>query len=515
MPIFNNQDNPLKEGLRLEHKPGSSILVMFGGSGDLARRKIMPSIYGLAAQGLLPESFAVVTMASTDRPIEQYRKMIRDAVEQHAPGRVDENLWQTIEDRLFYISSKFTDESGYQELSKLLDKLRQDSRTNGSLIFYLATQPSYFPDIIQNIGKTKLNDMHRDGEPEPRIVIEKPFGHDYESARELNNLLLTYFDDSQIYRVDHYLGKETVQNILVLRFANTIFEPVWNRHYIDHVQITASESIGIEGRGRYYEEAGALRDMVENHIMQLISLVAMEPPDEFNADSIQNEKLKVFRAIRPIPLEEVDSYVVRGQYGAGTISGEKVDGYRQEENVSEQSSVETYVAAKFHIDNWRWQGVPFYIRTGKRLTRKKTEIAIQFKPVPQYFFEPAPVVAPKPNTLVMRIQPDEGISLKIETKLPGTIIRLHSVDMDFRYLYSLGKVPSESYEKLLLDCMTGDQTLFASKNSIETQWSVVDCILKGWELSAKPDFPNYRAGTWGPEAATRLMEKDSRRWRRL
>ncbi|MHB1000568.1 MAG: glucose-6-phosphate dehydrogenase [Armatimonadota bacterium] len=515
MSSYEIPDNPLKEGLRLEHKPEPVIFVMFGGSGDLARRKIMPSIYKLAAQGLLPNGFAIITMASTKRPREEYQGMMRKAVEQYYPGNVDAEIWRSIEYRMYYITSKFDNDAGYKELSDLLNKLREKPETSGNIIYYLATQPSFYTDIITHIGESGLSKPKHQNERRPRIVIEKPFGHDKQSARELNSLLLSVFDESDIYRVDHYLGKETVQNILVLRFANAIFEPIWNRHYIDHVQITASENIGIEGRGEYYEETGALRDMIQNHMLQLLSLVAMEPPVNLDADSIRNEKMKVFSAIRPIPVDEVDSYVVRGQYGPGTVSGEQVKGYRQEEEVAPDSNVETFVAAKFHVDNWRWQDVPFYIRTGKRLTRKKTEIAIQFKPVPHYFFEPTPVLKPAPNTLVMRIQPDEGASLKIETKLPGAVVRLRSVDMDFRYLYSLGAVPSESYEKLLLDCMSGDQTLFARRDSIEMQWSVVDSILQSWEISPPPQFPNYRADTWGPTAAIKMMERDNRKWRKL
>lgn len=509
MSSYNLQDNPLRKGLRLEHRLEPVTFILFGGSGDLARRKVIPSLYRLAVQKLLPETFSLITVASTDRSHQEYRDLMRNAAREHSPGSFSKETWQRIENRLFYVSSRFDSADGYAKVKALLDEFRLDPLTNGSLIFYLATQPSYFPQIIGRIAEAGLGRTCNYGAQQPRIVIEKPFGRDGQSARTLNGILENAFDEKDIYRIDHYLAKETVQNILAFRFANAIFEPLWNRKYIDHVQITSAESIGIEDRGRYYEEAGAIRDMLQNHILQILSLTAMEPPTSLAAESIAAEKLRVLNAIPPFIM---DADVIRGQYGAGTVGGEHTQGYKQEQGISPESKTETFIAARFRIDNPRWQGVPFYIRTGKRLTRRKTEIAIQFKQIPNNIFDE---YHPAPNSLVIRIQPDEGISARIESKLPGTDVRLRSVDMDFDYLHAMGALPHEAYEKLLLDCMHGDQTLFAGKQALEAQWSIIDPILHARESSPAPEFPNYRSGSMGPLGATEMIERDGRRWRRI
>ena len=506
------QENPLREGLRKPRRPDPCILVIFGGSGDLARRKLIPSLYELQAHDRLPDKFAIVGFAHTRRTREEFQQHIRKALDKFAPGPVDDQVWKKFCDRLYYISADFSQiESAHRDLGERLAKLRNQLQIGGNTIFYLASPPKYFGPIIENLAKaglTKEDDEHPGWK---RVVIEKPFGKDLQSARDLNRIAAEALSEENIFRVDHYLGKDTVQNILVFRFANSIFEPIWNRRYIDEVQITISESVGMEGRGEFYEETGALRDIVQNHMLQLISLTAMESPVAFEAECIRDEKTKVFRSIRKFAPAEVGFYVVRGQYGPGMIDANLVSGYRREEEVSPTSNTETYVAAKLFIDNWRWQDVPFYIRTGKRLAKKKTEIAIQFRPVPHGFFD----TVAAPNTLIMRIQPDEGMSLKIETKQPGESLKPRSVDLDFRYLSAFGITPGEAYERLLVDVMLGDQSLFARRDGVEAEWGVVTPILQSWAASPPPDFPNYDAGSWGPKEADELLEKDGRRWRRL
>lgn len=502
--------NPLRAGLVRQRKLDPAIMVLFGGTGDLSRRKLMPSLYELHVNGRLPDRFEIVAFSQSKNTREKYQRYVRNALDEFLPGGVDAAQWERFADRLYYISSDFGDEAGYRELGQLLDKLSTEHGTQGNVLFYLASPASFFPEIVEMIGKTGLSRSHDGGWK--RIVIEKPFGRDLQSARALNDVLDGVFSEGDIFRVDHYLGKETVQNIITFRFANSIFEPIWNRRYIDHVQITVAENIGVGRRGAFYEETGAVRDMVQNHCLQMLCLVAMEPPYAFEADAVRDEKAKVLRAVRKLDHAEVARDTVRGQYGHGVVDGVDVPGYREEPNVSPDSNTETYVAARLFVDNWRWQDVPFYIRTGKMLSRKKTEIAVQFKPVPHGIFGSP---SPSPNMLVLRIEPDEGIALRIETKQPGPIMAPRSVDLDFRYLSSFGILPAEAYHRLLIDCVLGEQMLFGRRDAVEAQWEIVMPILNGWAVIPPPEFPNYEAGTWGPAAADRMLERDGRRWRRI
>lgn len=492
------------------------ILVIFGATGDLTARKLFPAIYNLTREGQLPSQFACVAFARRDKTNEQFRKEMHDAINQFSRVKpVDESIWKAFQEVVFYHRSEFHEDEGYERLAKLLNELDVKLGTKGNRAFYLSTQPKYFTLICEKLHQHGLiYDKNKVADKWSRVIIEKPFGHDLDSALALQKELTQFLHEDQIFRIDHYLGKETVQNLLVFRFDNSLFEPLWNNKYIDHVQITVAEDIGIGTRGAFFEEAGLLRDVLQNHMMQLVSLVAMEPPSSLGANTIRDEKVKVLRAIRHFSPKELESEVVRGQYGKGLISGEEVKGYREEQNVDKNSSIETYVAMRLFIDNWRWQGVPFYLRCGKRLPKKATEIAITFKHPPEVLFQ-SPENISDPNVLAIRIQPDEGISLKINCKVPGQGISIQPVKMDFRYGSYFGIAPPEAYERLILDFIIGDSTLFAREDEVEHSWRLLTPVLDYWQKNKPTDFPNYPAGTWGPKAADALMEKDQRKWRLL
>ncbi|HEY6187748.1 MAG TPA: glucose-6-phosphate dehydrogenase [Pyrinomonadaceae bacterium] len=505
-------ENPLRAGMRLERTAQPCVVVIFGASGDLTKRKLVPGLYSLAQQKLLPAEFAIVGVSRPMMGDDEFRASMREAVTKYGEERmVDDAVWESFASGLFYMQGEFNDADAFKRLREKLEQLDAERGTSGNRLFYLSTAPSFFGLIAEQLGAAGL--AHPEGKGWTRIIVEKPFGHDLESARALNAELARVFDEDQVYRIDHYLGKETVQNLLVFRFANSIFEPLWNRQYIDHVQITNAEAIGVEGRGAYYEEAGVVRDMIQNHVFQVVSLVAMEPPASLGANAVRDEKIKAMQAVRPIPADRVDEFAVRGQYGPGYVLGDTVPGYRQEPGVNPESSTETFSALKLYFDNWRWADVPFYIRSGKRLQKRVTEIAIQFKEVPHRLFTSADAPL-EPNVLVIRIQPNEGITLRFGAKLPGQRMRIRWVNMDFRYGSSFGVHTPEAYERLLLDCILGDSTLYARRDMTERGWEIVTPILEAWKKPAT-DFPNYEAGTWGPQPAFELIERDGRRWRRL
>ena len=501
--------NILREGLILSRTPDPAVMVIFGASGDLTARKLMPALYNLALNRYLPSGFSVIGVADTALSEEEFRSNMADAVRRFSRTQpVDRAVWQSVAEGLSYVRMSFDDPEAYGRLAAELERLDRERGTNGNRVFYFATAPQFFPVILERLGASGIA---RTGGGWKRVVIEKPFGHDLKTAKELNHTIHSVFAEPQVYRIDHYLGKETVQNVLVFRFANGIFEPIWNRRYVDHIQITVAEDIGIERRGKYYETSGALRDVFQNHLLQLLSIAAMEPPPNFDADTVRDEKLKVLKSIHPV---DVDNDVVRGQYGPGWVGGQEVPGYRQEANVSPNSTTETYVAVRLKVDNWRWADTPFYLRTGKRLPSRASEIAIQFKSAPHQPFAKTAIQGMTPNVLVMRIQPHEGASLKIAAKIPGPVMRLRTVNMDFFYGSSFLVESPDAYERLVLDCMLGDPTLFAREDEVERAWGLADTIENGWAAQPAPDFPNYPAGTWGPEAADALIERDGRRWRR-
>ncbi len=492
---------------------GPCAIVIFGAAGDLTRRKLIPALYNLAEAGLLPDQFAIVGFARR-LDEEEFRRQLRDEARSHLTGEFRQETWDWLDARVSRVAGDFNDPEAYAQLKHRLTEVDQKWGTGGNYLYYLSTPPSFFGEIPRQLDRAALT--HAEGDVWRRVVVEKPFGRDLESARSLNRELLEVLDEAQIYRIDHYLGKETVQNLLVFRFANAIFEPIWNRRYVDHVQITVAESVGIGTRGGYYEGAGALRDMVPNHMFQLLALIAMEPPISFEADAVRNEKGKVFHAINPIEPDEVLDEAVRGQYGEGVMpDGERSEAYRSLDKVDPESATETFAALKLMIDNWRWAGVPFYLRTGKRLPRRYTEIAIQFKDVPLILFENTPVDELRRNVLVLRIQPDEGIALSFNAKVPGPAMQIGGVDMDFCNTAYFGAAPATGYETLLYDCMRGDAGLFQRGDNAESAWSVVDPILDVWSALPPRDFPNYAGGTWGPAAAGELLRRDGRSWRRL
>ncbi len=486
-------------------------MVIFGASGDLTKRKLIPSLYHLARQKLLPNEFALVGCALDPLSEEDYRKQVRDDLKKFGDAPEHCEICDWLAERTHYFSGDFHQPDTYRQLKAVLESVDAKHGTGGNYLYYLATIPELFGEVIQHLGAANL--APQSSGQWRRVVIEKPFGHDLESARALNREIGEVLAENQIYRIDHYLGKETVQNILVFRFSNGIFEPVWNRRYIDHVQITVAETLGVEQRGGYYDHAGAARDMVPNHILQLVTLTAMEPPISFQADAVRDEQAKILRAVQPLAPEDVLTRAVRGQYADGQVDGQPAVAYRHEPHVDAASQTETFVALKLSIDNWRWADVPFYIRTGKRMAKRVTEVAIQFRRAPFILFRDTPVENLAPNLLVLHIQPDEGISLRFGAKVPGIAVDIGSVNMDFHYQDYFGNEPSTGYERLLYDCMTGDATLFQRADMVEAGWSVVQPTLDVWKALPPRHFPNYAAGSWGPREADDLMARDKRAWR--
>lgn len=496
---------------RIGKQSDPCVMVIFGAAGDLTGRLLIPALYNLARARLLSPEFAVLGVARAQLSDEEFRKRVYDDIKTYCGECVDSDIWSWFASRFYYLPGDFNDSGLYARVKEALNKIDQEHSTRQNFFYYMAVAPKYFGPVVEQLAANGL--MDQSNGHWRRVVIEKPFGHDLESAKALNQQLLKLADEKQIYRIDHYLGKETVQNILAFRFANGIFEPVWNRRYIDHVQISVAETVGVEGRGSYFDQAGTLRDMVPNHIMQLISLTAMEPPISFDANAVRDEQAKILHAIQPMSDEEVLSRTVRGQYGDGTEDGKRVPSYRSEADVPPDSRTETFVAMKLSIDNWRWADVPFYLRTGKRMPVRNTHIVIQFRRAPFVLFRDTPVEHLMPNQLVLHIQPEEGISLQFAAKVPGPVMRLGTVDMNFEYQEYFGKQPSTGYERLLHDCMIGDQTLFQRADMVEAGWSVVNPVLDLWHALPPRNFPNYASGTWGPKEAEELLERDGRRWR--
>jgi glucose-6-phosphate 1-dehydrogenase len=488
--------------------------VIFGGTGDLSRRKLLPALYNLALDGVLPANFAVLGFSKPELDDEAYRAFARDGIQEFSRRPLDATHWADYARILFHVPGSFGDAQAYVELRRRLEKIEGEFGIPGNRVFYLSIPPSLISPCLEQLKVAGFVAAPGQG-PIARVIVEKPIGRDLQSARVINGTLAQIFDESQIFRIDHYLGKETVQNILVLRFANSVLEPLWNSKYVDHVQLTVAEEEGVGTRAGYYEEAGALRDMVQNHILQVLAMITMEPPWSLDPETVRDAKLEVLRSLRPLRGASVDTHVVRAQYGPGHHHGEDVPGYRREDNVKPDSTTETYVALKVFIDNWRWAGVPFYIRTGKRMPKRASEAAIYFKPVPEILFNANRDAPLNTNVLALRIQPNEGFSLRLSSKLPGPKIRIYPVKMDFHYGTTFGDSSPEAYERLLLDVMAGETTLFMRRDAVEAAWAWVGDILDSWAASRIRFVPEYQAGSWGPIEADRLIELDGRRWRTL
>jgi glucose-6-phosphate 1-dehydrogenase len=489
------------------------VMVIFGVTGDLTKRKLIPALCNLAQDDLLSKQFAIVGFATNDFTTESFRKMLGEEIPKYAPAPINAQIWNWLIERVYYIRGDFLDAEAYRRLEEQITEADKKYNTLGNRLFYLAVAPRFFSPIVKMLGQCCLS--KEENGHWARVIVEKPFGHDLESAKQLNQELRQILAEKQIYRIDHYLGKETVQNVMVFRFSNNIIEPLWNRNYVDHVQITAAETVGVEHRGAFYDSAGALRDMVPNHLFQLLTMTAMEPPISFDADEVRNKQAEVLHAIQPFDPEEVLTNTVRGQHGPGTVNGQLVAGYRSEPDVARDSNTETFVAIKLLIDNWRWAGVPFYLRTGKRLAKRATEIVIQFRRTPFILFRNTTVKNLETNRLVIHIQPDEGISLSFGAKVPGSVMKLGLVNMDFDYCTYFGVEHSTGYERLLRDCMAGDATLFQRADMVEAGWSVIQPILDVWHALPPRGFPNYAAGSWGPVESDELLERNGRSWRRI
>jgi glucose-6-phosphate 1-dehydrogenase len=490
---------------------GPCAVVIFGASGDLTKRKLLPALVNLARDGLLPRDFAVLGISRRPMSDQDFRRKLAADLRALSPQAVEPDLWRWLEPRLFYHSGDLHSPETYRALAERLARCDREQGTGGNYLFYLATSPEYFAEVGRRLGESGL--AHETEGHWRRLIVEKPFGHDLASAKELNHELRAALEERQIYRIDHYLGKETVQNLLVFRFANGIFEPLWNRRYIDHVQVTVAETVGVEGRGAYFDTAGTLRDMVPNHLFQLVSLLGMEPPASLDGDAIRDEQVKLLKAVQPFGAEDITGRAVRGQYGPGVSDGKPVPGYRQEEGVPPDSHTETFVALKLTVGNWRWADVPFYLRTGKRLARRNTEIVIQFRRAPHMLFRNTAIATCSPNQLVINIQPEEGLSLRFGAKIPGPVVRLGAVTMDFDYRRAFGDRPSTGYERLLYDCMIGDGTLFQRADMVELGWGIIAPIQEAWRDPNRDGLHEYAAGSWGPAAADELLARDGRRWR--
>ena len=488
--------NPLREGLQIERTPVPATIVIFGASGDLTHRKLLPALYDLAYERLLPAGFTILGFARHDYSDESFRDHAREGVEAFSRNPVDGDVWDSFSEGIRYVRGDFSVVSDYSALADALARIDEERGTSGNCLYYLATPPRFYEPIVEALAETGLQ-RPPTGDSWRRIIIEKPFGHDFSSAHDLNAAIGSVFNEDSIYRIDHYLGKETVRNILAFRFGNGIYEPLWNRHYIDHVQITVAESIGIGDRAGYYEQAGAIRDMVQNHLMQLFSLTAMEAPISLDADAVRDEKVKVLTAVRPVQADQVKDQTVRAQYAPGYVDGDEVAGYRDEPGTDIASVTETYAAIKLYVDNWRWAGVPFYMRTGKRMARRVTEVAIRFRPVPQRLFDADTADNATANELVLEIQPDEGINLNFKVKIPGPTFDLRPVNMVFQYGAAFNVQLPEAYERLLLDAMLGDRTLFIRRDEVETAWKIVDQIIAGWPSLDESEVPLYPSGSWG------------------